>query len=109
MKRSDVDAIKAACEAFSASHHANNGAPHWPGTKHMEAAIDAYNRRMGQGSANLEQLRADWREEMNREYTKLVAAKNAAANEPASRQADYLQRIAVALEQINRYGIKADS
>lgn len=116
MKRSDYLAIQTACEAFSASHQSHNGGPYWPGTKHMENAIDAYNRVNAQPAAALEQMRKDWREEMGREYAKLIqerkafeAAVKAAKEEPPLLVVDALKRIAVALEQINKYGIKADS
>lgn len=48
--RNDSDAINAACEAYSRSYESHVGPARWPGTKHIEAAIDAYLQARGIGN-----------------------------------------------------------
>lgn len=46
-KRPDVSGIDAAAHAVAQSHQVHNGAFKWPGTAHIEAAVDAYLAKMG--------------------------------------------------------------
>lgn len=48
-RRSDAEAINAACRAFERSHEAKTGVIRWPGTVHIEAAVDAYLQARGIG------------------------------------------------------------
>lgn len=45
--RNDSEAIKAACEAFASSAEDKTGEYRWPGSIHMEAAVDAYLKARG--------------------------------------------------------------
>ncbi len=47
--RNDSEAINAACRAFERSYESKTGVSHWPGTAHMEAAVDAYLQARGIG------------------------------------------------------------
>lgn len=47
--RNDSEAINAACRAFERSNEAKTGVSRWPGTAHIEAAVDAYLQARGIG------------------------------------------------------------
>jgi len=47
--RNDSEAINAACRAYERSSESKTGVSRWPGTVHIEAAVDAYLQARGIG------------------------------------------------------------